>query len=303
MIQYPVILGLLLFYSVSAWSQLIYIPEKFDAKKAKILVVIHGCMQSAESMALGTGWNRIADNNNMVVIYPQVPAGSNPIGCWSWYERKNQTADSGQLELVKNQIDNVKEKFQLLNSPDVFATGISSGAATVAGLIACYPDLIKSAAIHSGPVYGMASNLIQANLSLNVGPTPANQLTLALRACQPQRYQGNLLVLHGDKDNVVNIRNAEAIAEDFFPEWNNKTVETKTESAHKITEKYMLSKNGKRVSVITIHDLEHAWSGYGKHLPFSDYLGPSSSQNPTKLPFFSETGPSSTELIWGFFAK
>ena len=46
---------LFLSLTTSAYGALIYTPSNLKADKANLVVVVHGCLQSPESMALGTG--------------------------------------------------------------------------------------------------------------------------------------------------------------------------------------------------------------------------------------------------------
>jgi hypothetical protein len=71
-----------------------YIPAACTAEKnCPIHVVFHGCRQGAEVVGdkyyNGTGYNEIADANDMIVLYPQVePSSSNPLnprGCWDFW--------------------------------------------------------------------------------------------------------------------------------------------------------------------------------------------------------------------------
>ena len=66
----------------------------------KVHVALHGCLQSHGSIGTefinNTGYNRWADTNNIIVLYPQAIADntshttpgngslSNPNGCWDW---------------------------------------------------------------------------------------------------------------------------------------------------------------------------------------------------------------------------
>jgi poly(3-hydroxybutyrate) depolymerase len=57
----------------------------------RVHVVFHGCKQTVddvqEQYVRNTGYNRWADSNNVVVLYPQArsePQG-NPNGCWDWW--------------------------------------------------------------------------------------------------------------------------------------------------------------------------------------------------------------------------
>lgn len=72
----------------------IYIPQTCQAgETCKLHISFHGCNQSAEDVgtayAQQSGFNRWADVNNMVVLYPQVKKSMfmplNPQGCWDWW--------------------------------------------------------------------------------------------------------------------------------------------------------------------------------------------------------------------------
>lgn len=72
----------------------VYIPEACaGGQKCRLHIAFHGCRMSAEiigdTFALYAGYNRWADVNNVVVLYPQIKQsakeGSNPRGCWDWF--------------------------------------------------------------------------------------------------------------------------------------------------------------------------------------------------------------------------
>lgn len=72
----------------------VYVPTacKVGEPACRVHVALHGCSQSAESVGLRfvkeTGYNEWADNNRMVVLYPQVNKSEqprNPYGCWDWW--------------------------------------------------------------------------------------------------------------------------------------------------------------------------------------------------------------------------
>ncbi|KAJ8034857.1 hypothetical protein HOLleu_21871 [Holothuria leucospilota] len=61
-------------------------------KDCKVHVSLHGCRQGKsfleDEYGLHTGYNEVADLNDIIVIYPQADASPvwNPNGCWDWYE-------------------------------------------------------------------------------------------------------------------------------------------------------------------------------------------------------------------------
>jgi poly(3-hydroxybutyrate) depolymerase len=71
----------------------VYVPARCAAgARCGLLVVFHGCEQNAESVGerfvRDAGFNRHADRDDVVVLYPQTRASFvplNPKGCWDWW--------------------------------------------------------------------------------------------------------------------------------------------------------------------------------------------------------------------------
>ena len=99
-----------------AGSGYAYVPANCNAGQAcKLHVALHGCGQNAATVGVSfyqkAGYNRWADTNNMIVLYPQATATSaNPAGCWDWwgYDDVNFPGKSGgQMVAIKTMIDRV----------------------------------------------------------------------------------------------------------------------------------------------------------------------------------------------------
>jgi poly(3-hydroxybutyrate) depolymerase len=93
-----------------------YVPANCAAGQAcKLHVVFHGCKQNVATVGSqfykNTGYNRWADTNNIIILYPQANTTSaNPNGCWDWwgYDDVNFPAKSGgQMVAVKTMIDRI----------------------------------------------------------------------------------------------------------------------------------------------------------------------------------------------------
>ena len=279
------ILGLLIFISNISSATLIHVPQNLDRNKAKVIVVIHGCLQSPESMAIGSEWGLIAEKNNLVLVYPRVPEGSNPISCWNWYRPENQRRDSGQLKLIMDEVRALKNNLKLKEAP-VFVVGISSGAATASGLLACFPQDFKAGAIHSGPSYGLASHLAEAERVLKEGPP---QSTPRL-PCQTSDYSGSVLVIHGSADSVVNPKHALRVIADFIGNTNSISKKDLKEGGLDYTVTDYSSEKAAKGRLVLIQGLGHEWPGFNPKLT-------------TKIPFFTDKGPSSTQIMWSFFSE
>ncbi|WP_157660753.1 PHA-depolymerase-like protein [Burkholderia ubonensis] len=106
----------------------IYVPANCaNGQACRLHVVFHGCLQypafSEGEATFGTtyvrntGYNRWADTNNIIVLYPQLFIGqgdpetfNNPNGCWDWfaYDDPNFATKTGnQMKAVRAMIDRI----------------------------------------------------------------------------------------------------------------------------------------------------------------------------------------------------
>jgi len=76
----------------------VYVPTSCAAgEPCQLHISFHGCNQSAEAVGMAyveqAGFNRYADSNHLVVLYPQARASKlmpmNPQGCWDWWGYTN----------------------------------------------------------------------------------------------------------------------------------------------------------------------------------------------------------------------
>ena len=100
----------------------VFIPASCEKGACRIHVAFHGCRQNAravgERFVREAGYNRWADTNRMIVLYPQVAASAspflfNPRGCWDWwgYTGANyHTREGAQIRAVKAMLDRLTSK-------------------------------------------------------------------------------------------------------------------------------------------------------------------------------------------------
>ena len=69
----------------------LYVPRSCaESARCRTHIAFHGCKQTAElvgdAYTVGTGFNRWAETNNIVMLYPQAhDSPGNPNGCWDWW--------------------------------------------------------------------------------------------------------------------------------------------------------------------------------------------------------------------------
>ena len=61
-----------------------YVPKKLESSPA-LVVVLHGCTQSAASYDLGAGWSTLAERYGFVLLLPEQTAANNPKTCFNWF--------------------------------------------------------------------------------------------------------------------------------------------------------------------------------------------------------------------------
>lgn len=77
-----------------AKSGFAYVPKACFGGKCRVHIAFHGCRQNADAVGdrfvREAGYNRWADTNRLIVLYPQAAArygwwAFNPRGCWDWW--------------------------------------------------------------------------------------------------------------------------------------------------------------------------------------------------------------------------
>jgi poly(3-hydroxybutyrate) depolymerase len=95
---------------------LVYIPKACETDHCRIHVAFHGCRQNVRAVgdrfAREAGYNRWADTNRLIVVYPQTVARYvgifNPRGCWDWWGYTGAgyaTKEGAQIRAVKAMLD------------------------------------------------------------------------------------------------------------------------------------------------------------------------------------------------------
>lgn len=91
----------------------VYVPQSCAAgtTACRVHVALHGCKQNyatvGDKFVRNTGYNRWADTNSMIVLYPQTSTAATN-SCWDWwgYDNANYAKKSGpQMAAIKAMVD------------------------------------------------------------------------------------------------------------------------------------------------------------------------------------------------------
>lgn len=204
-----------------------------DTGKLPLVVVLHGCGQNARDASVLTGWNKLADINHFIVVYPQQKIFNNANLCFNWFNTHDIEKGEGECESIYQMISFVKQHYAI-DSNNIFITGLSAGAAMSVVMAATHPELFKSGAIFAGGAYKIATNPIAGTKAmLGKKYIPKEILVENIKEQNPN-YKGqypSLIVYQGLKDPVVNYQSATSLINQWTGINKSDTIPDKTETA------------------------------------------------------------------------
>ncbi len=190
-------------------EMLSYLPDG-HAPGAPLVVVLHGCGQTAADFAFGAGWLTLADRLGFAVLAPRQTAANNPNRCFNWFSPADSHRGEGEAASIAAMIA-FMVRGEDLDPRRVFVTGLSAGGAMTTVMLATYPDLFAGGAVIAGLPYGIANGVMQAMTAMQQGDHRSPAELARLIPKNLERYP-RLTVWHGDADHVVSPDNGEAIA-------------------------------------------------------------------------------------------
>ncbi len=282
-----------------------YVPDSVQ-DPAPLLVMLHGCTQDADQFKNETQMNQQADDHGFVVIYPEQSSSRHSNNCWQWFNDQNTTRGNGEVAIIKGMVDQVKSNHSI-DGDNVFAAGLSAGAAMVPNLVVEYSDVFSSGAVHSGLHYEVAESeqpnalLAMYNCSHDTGPVAAGDKAYNRMQDHSAVQNQKFTVWHGKDDTTVDPCNADKVAErsTVTYDWtDNGSDDGSTDySADQTTSdcsatdcveiyEYHDSSGETVVKKNLVSGMGHAWSGGASG---GEYTNPD--------------GPNASERIWNFFVS
>ena len=255
-------------------SYMLYRPAN-AAAGMPLVVMLHGCTQSPEDFARGTGMNSLADELGFLVAYPRQSQSANPQKCWNWFKPGDQQRDRGEPALLAG----IARQVIAENRADperVYVAGLSAGGAAAAIMAAEYPDVFAAVGIHSGLACGAARDLPSAMMAMQRGGGAAG-------AAQAGRRFVPVITFHGDRDATVHEVNsreivAAASAAAGVP-LQVRVEQGRSPSGRSFTRELSVAPDGKVViEQWTIAGSGHAWSGGHSAGSYTDPSGPEASR-------------------------
>ena len=182
-----------------------------------LVVVLHGCTQTAAAYDLGAGWSSLADRYGFILLMPQQRRRNNPNLCFNWFSPDDVMRDHGEAASIRQMVEHLAGE-QKIDPKRVFVTGLSAGGAMTSSMLAAYPEIFAGGAIIAGIPHGVADNLQDALKTMHKAPhIPASELGRRVLSASTHKGQWpKVSVWHGSTDATVNPVNADHIVNQWL---------------------------------------------------------------------------------------
>ncbi|SDI85732.1 MULTISPECIES: extracellular catalytic domain type 1 short-chain-length polyhydroxyalkanoate depolymerase [Bradyrhizobium] len=193
-----------------------FVPEHLQRAPA-LVVVLHGCGQTAAGYDLGAGWSTLAKRYGFALLMPEQQASNNGNTCFNWFDPGDTTRGRGEAASIRQMIARMVVEHKI-DSRRIYVTGLSAGGAMASAMLATYPDVFAGGAVIAGLPYGIASNVREAlNGMMQSASRPARELgDLVRKASKHKGPWPKLSVWHGSADRTVNPANANEIVKQWL---------------------------------------------------------------------------------------
>ena len=193
-----------------------FVPEHLPRAPA-LVVVLHGCGQTAAGYDLGTGWSTLAKRYGFALLMPEQQASNNANTCFNWFNPEDISRGSGEAGSIRQMIARMVGDHNI-DSRRIYVTGLSAGGAMTSVMLATYPDVFTGGAVIAGLPFGIASNVREALSGMMASPSrPASELgDLVRNASKHNGPWPKLSVWHGSADRTVNPANADEIVKQWL---------------------------------------------------------------------------------------
>jgi poly(hydroxyalkanoate) depolymerase family esterase len=193
-----------------------FVPDRLQPGPA-LVVVLHGCGQTAAGYDLGAGWSTLAERYGFALLMPEQRSSNNANTCFNWFNPEDTARDSGEACSIRQMIDRMVGDAGI-DPQRIFVTGLSAGGAMTSVMLATYPEIFAAGAVIAGLPFGVATNVREAlNGMFQSPPRPAGELGDLVRSASGHRGPWpKVSVWHGSADRTVNPANANEIVKQWL---------------------------------------------------------------------------------------
>ena len=132
-----------------------FVPPDLRPHRPALVVVLHGCGQTAAGYDLGAGWSTLAKHYGFALLMPEQQASNNAHTCFNWFNPEDTKRDHGEACSIRQMIARMVASTRI-DKHRIFITGLSAGGAMTSVMLATYPEVFAAGAIIAGLPFGVA---------------------------------------------------------------------------------------------------------------------------------------------------
>ena len=294
------------YFSVPAATQLaparrmlywLYLPAAASDVPHPLVVMLHGCQQTATDFAAATRMNQLAERKGFAVLYPQQSASSDSHRCWHWYKRSTQEG-LGDVRLIADMMAHVQLKHGL-DPTRTYVAGLSAGAGLATILALRYPGMVAAVGLHSAPVFGTTDSPMSAYRAMQHGTGAAHSEAVRPFAEAEPPFPGMpAILIHGARDTVVRRINMTQLTGQFGIV--NARCITREQPVLRSTPARATGRHPRHA-----YDSATWYAGRKPQLVSCEiaHLGHALSGGADSVAFSAPEGPDASLMMWTFFAR
>jgi len=193
-----------------------FVPQQLQQTRA-LVVVLHGCGQSAAGYNHGAGWATLAKHYGFALLMPEQQTSNNANGCFNWFNADDIARERGEAASIRQMIQRMSADHGI-DAHRIFITGLSAGGAMSMVMLATYPEVFAGGAIIAGLPFGVATNVREALTGMRSSPARTSRKLgdLVRKASAHRGPWPKLSVWHGSADRVVHPGNANEIVKQWL---------------------------------------------------------------------------------------
>ena len=268
----------------------VYVPAGLSpGQQLPLVVVLHGCHQTHLDIQEVSGFDRIADREKFIVVYPYVTGftGLRNINCWGWWLKEHRKRGTGEVEDIWRVVDQVSRD-QPIDSSRVHICGLSAGAGMSVAALVTYSDRYASGASVAGLAFGESAWAVRITRYLPVRHISVKKLVSKMRQHLATPTPPPLLIIQSTTDKTV-----DAVCGQHLLQCWVTTSHAELDTLHAAQgsiqgvpwklDRFVDSNQRLKILQLIVEGVEHGWLG----------------GNPGK--YSTPQGPVIAELVWWFF--